>query len=321
MPLELIGSTNNVLDMAIARSEPDKWHSTAPQAGRASGIMGKGNMVVLAAAAVCVMLVLTLTMTSLAQAQSTTPRLSSSAQGQLIAAVDGVWVHQDRVQPGASVGAGSSIKTDASGRARFTFLHATSLQIAGNTELQVERLLSSGTDRRVRAVVLNITRGVGRLVVDGQSGEADTDEVAVIRSADGGVVVLESGTLDVVASGNRLVAVMRSGRANCRGADAQMLSLDDSAQSPVCVLSGGGVRPSLLSVAMDRVIDERLSFPPSSIAHRQTDAGKALVDYAVNDLSASGEDKQQRLQRQSDPDNREGLTPFIVRQLLQSGTR
>ena len=238
----------------------------------------------------------------------------TSALGHLTAGVAAVEINELPAQPGATVDAGAVIRTDASGRAKFAFKPQATLQLAGNTELRVEQVVDA-KDGRSSALVLEFNRGVARMVAgDGQTAAS----IAVVRGGGGGLVLVEGGTLDLVASGRRLVAVLRSGRANCRGLSGDMLTM--VAGQRACILSAGELRPSAMSPATDRVIDERLSFPPSSVAVSETDADRALVDYAVNDVF-SGAEPAQRLPRLSDIEARESLIQTILRQLTDSAER
>ena len=239
---------------------------------------------------------------------------ANSAVGQFSAGVAGVEIDQLPAQPGATVDAGAVIITDASGRARFTFMQQATLQLAGNAELRVEQVVDA-KDGRSSALVLDFNRGVARMVA---GGDQTAESIAVIRGGGGGLVLVEGGTLDLVASGRRLVAVLRSGRANCRGVSGDVLTM--VAGQRACILSDGEVRPSAVSAATDRVIDERLSFPPSSVALSEATVDRALVDYAVNDVF-SGAETAPRLTRVLDIEARESLIQTILRQLTDSAER
>ena len=219
--------------------------------------------------------VLALTLSQVSTAQ---PRTAEAAPlGALASGVDHVFINGTRALPGAQIFVGDEVTTDASGRARLTFLEASTLYLAGNSGVLLVQLAPATADRD-EVLILDVARGVGRMV----SGQ---DETVLVRGGGGGAFI-ENGTLDMVSSKGRLVTVMRQGRALCRAVNGAVLTMTDKQRA--CILAPGSVRPSMLSAAMKRVIDERLSIPPSTRALSQAATDAPASYYAVNELTGQG---------------------------------
>ena len=240
----------------------------------------------------------------LSTAQST--RSDETALGVFASVADGVWINEQRALPGMSIMPGDLMRTDASGRARLTFMRNSTLQLAGNTQVRVLTVVDA-TPSRSRVLVLSLDQGVGRMV----AGDPAEPEIALIRGGGGGAVI-SGGTLDMVSSNQRLVTVMRSGKSSCRAANAVQLSMTEKQRA--CILSSGTARPSMLSAAMKRVIDERLSIPPSTQSLAEPEPTAPLTSYAINALNVEGDDGQERLQN-AEPSAEEGQTQTLLQQL------
>ena len=70
----------------------------------------------------------------------------------------------------------------------------------------------------------------------------------------------------------------------------------------------------MLSAAMKRVIDERLSIPPSTQSLAEPEPTAPLTSYAINALNVEGDDGQERLQN-AEPSAGEGQAQTLLQQL------
>lgn len=241
-------------------------------------------------------------------AQST--RSSEAPAGMFVSGAESVRINDRRALPGMPIFTGDVVTTDASGRALLTFMDEATLYLAGNTQVQVQQIVAA-TESRSRVLVLAFEQGVGRMV----AGDQDRPELALIRGGGGGATVIEGGTLDMVSSNNRLVTVMRSGKSSCRAANATQLAMTEKLRA--CILSGGSVRPSMLSAGMKRVIDERLSIPPSAASLSLAGASAPVTDYAVNALDLE-ERENATLPPVVEPESADGQTQSLLLQQLSS---
>ena len=206
-------------------------------------------------------------------AQSNNP--DAMPLGVFASGADHVLINGTRALPGTEIFAGDEVTTNASGRAQLTFINASMLHLAGNSSVQVVKIApAAGSWDEV--LILDFAQGVGRM---------DAGETVLIRGGGGGAFI-EGGTLDMVSSNSRLVTVMRRGTSQCRAASGITLTMTDEQRA--CILARGTIRPSMLSAAMKRVIDERLSIPPSTRALSQNGAEAGANDYGVNQLTNLG---------------------------------
>lgn len=239
-----------------------------------------------------ILLALLLPCVSVAQTSSPLILSGSVPQGAMVgvlaAGTDSVFVNRALATPGRAIFEGDVVQTDASGRARLDLLDFSTLHLAGNSDLRVARVVRA-TAERPATVILDMKQGVARMI----SGTPDRAEIALIRGA-GAIASSRGGALDMVASTERLVTAMRSGSSSCRSASGQILTMSRSQR--VCILSQGSIRPSTLSMAMKRVIDKRLSVPPSAIAravsssaftHARTSSGAMPGEQRANTQTQS----------------------------------
>ena len=287
-------------DMQIKRPDDKNQHlkMTRQRLSRRLGLL------VLVAIAGALGLIASLMQPQPSTAQST--QAEETPVGVFVSGVDGVLINDQRALPGMSILPGDRVRTDASGRARLTFMENSTLQLAGNTQIRLLKVVEA-TQSRSRVLVLSIDQGVGRMV----AGDPQEPEITLIRGG-GGSAVIAGGTLDMVSSSKRLVTVMRSGKSSCQAANAAQLSMTEKQRA--CILSGGTVRPSMLSAAMKRVIDERLSIPPSTLTLGDTDPAAPLTSYAVNALSFDQNGGQAR-SPSPEPRPDEGQTKTLLQQL------
>lgn len=206
-------------------------------------------------------------------AQSNNP--DAMPLGVFASGADHVLINGTRALPGTEIFAGDEVTTNASGRAQLTFINASMLHLAGNSSVQVVKIAPAAGSRD-EVLILDFAQGVGRM---------DAGETVLIRGGGGGAFI-EGGTLDMVSSNSRLVTVMRRGTSQCRAASGITLTMTDEQRA--CILARGTIRPSMLSAAMKRVIDERLSIPPSTRALSQNGADAGANDYGVNQLTNLG---------------------------------
>lgn len=199
-----------------------------------------------------------LSLVSFSKLNAQSLRSTAAQAGIFVAGVDSVYVNRRVATPGQVIRSGDVIQTDASGRARFIFLNNTTVHLAGNSELKVDRAIAASSGRPATLIV-DMNRGVGRVI----AGDRRQREVALIRGG-GSIAAIQSGALDMVSSNGRLVTAMRSGSASCRSSSGQIVTMTESQRA--CILAGGAVRPSVLSAAMARAIDDRMSVPPSALA-------------------------------------------------------
>lgn len=265
------------------------------------------GLLVVLSAGVTLGLISSLMQTTASTAQTT--RSSDTPTGIFASGADGVLINRQPAVPGMSIKPGDTITTDASGRARLTFMDNSTLYLAGNTQVQFLKIVDA-TQTRAQVLVLSIDQGVGRML----AGDQAQPEITMIRGG-GGAAVIEGGTLDMVSSNKRLVTVMRSGKSSCRAANSAQLAMTEKQRA--CILSGGTVRPSMLSAAMKRVVDERLSIPPSTASLGDPETTAPLTDYAVNALSVEGR-QDRTLPPVTEPRPGEGETQSLLLQQLAS---
>ena len=157
-----------------------------------------------------------LSLVSFSKLNAQSLRSTAAQAGVFVAGVDSVYINRRVATPGQVIRAGDVIQTDASGRARFIFLNNTTVHLAGNSELKVDRAIAASSSRPATLIV-DMNRGMGRVI----AGDRRQREVALIRGG-GSIAAIQSGALDMVSSNGRLVTAMRSGSASCRSSSGRM---------------------------------------------------------------------------------------------------
>lgn len=111
------------------------------------------GLLVLVAIAGALSLIVSLMQPQPSTAQST--QVEEPPVGVFVSGVDGVLINDQRALPGMSIMPRDRVRTDASGRARLTFMENSTLQMAGNTQIRLLKVVEA-TQSRSRVLVLSI---------------------------------------------------------------------------------------------------------------------------------------------------------------------